>query len=224
MTYHDAEQKIKKEEYIVYGNDPPLKIGIYKEYYSNGKLRSVLEYRWGRLWNILEQYDSNGNRLKKSEFSNGTGVLTIYTPSGEPFVQIEMLHGQPSGKISYRFANKTFTWSDGLPLAIETESMEKTGEEQVASSRDSIKIVKSGFDIAVADVVLKNLSSNNLKAVYNQSYGKLKETQTLAQFERYWNFITKAYGKLKDFRRVSYQLTSIDDSEEGLEVIYECNF
>ncbi|NJN33970.1 MAG: hypothetical protein HC817_06710 [Saprospiraceae bacterium] len=52
--------------------------GILKEYYENGKLRSIKEYRDGLLWNIFEMYFSDGEPLDFGDFKNGSGTIKIY--------------------------------------------------------------------------------------------------------------------------------------------------
>lgn len=225
-NYYESNPKAIKETYTVIGESPSLIDGIYKEFYPNGKIKNEIAYKLGRIWNIIAQYDSSGNKLTLSRVSNGKGTMVIYSMNGEPLVEVELEAGQPSGKVKYYAGNKTYLWHNGLPWLEESSSENNTPlfEPQPTSPQDSIKVVQSGFNINVADAMVNDLREGKIIDVYSKSYSKLKQVQSFSQFEKYWNFLIKIYGKLKSYRRISYQLSGMDAAGEGLEVIYECQF
>ena len=55
-------------------------IKIYE--YSNGKLWSEREYKNGRPWNIISNYDHNGNPHEKGSLKEGNGTIYLYDESG----------------------------------------------------------------------------------------------------------------------------------------------
>ncbi len=226
VKYYDANQKFLRATYTVKSGNPELIEGVYKEYYPNGRLKNELEYKSGRLWNVVSQFDSSGNRLTQSRISNGKGMFVVYSENGNPLVEVEMEEGLPSGEVRYLSTNRRYRWTNGLPDPDETSNNTDlpSFETQTSSPQDSLKAAQSGFNISIADAIVKDLQEGKIKDVYSKSYSKLKEVQSYSQFEKYWNFLTKIYGRLKSYKRISYQLSGMDTAGEGLEVVYECQF
>jgi hypothetical protein len=67
----------------------PGHTGIVKILYDNDKLWTEREYKNGTPWNVMSNYDINGNLQDKGTLINGTGTLKIYDEKSK---LIETLH------------------------------------------------------------------------------------------------------------------------------------
>lgn len=57
--------------------------GISTSYYEEGGVRHVVEYKNDNLWNVIEYYDLQGNKLDFGTLNNGTGELMVYGITGK---------------------------------------------------------------------------------------------------------------------------------------------
>lgn len=51
-------------------------------FHNNGMLKNSIEYKDGKLWNILAYYDQYGNVLDQGNFCDGTGTVNVYAVNG----------------------------------------------------------------------------------------------------------------------------------------------
>lgn len=65
--------KLKQEETRYFKNAMPH--GKSKYYHANGKLKSVVIYNHGKIWEIEEYLDSKGNKLDYGRLNKGEGYL-----------------------------------------------------------------------------------------------------------------------------------------------------
>lgn len=77
-TYYSEDSLIVKEVYeVTFGTD--IYNGFYKFYLENGQLVEHREFKDGRIWNIINIYDSIGNIIKnKGTLKNGDGTTHNY--------------------------------------------------------------------------------------------------------------------------------------------------
>src|SRR5690554_2010149 len=52
--------------------------GLSKTFHSNDKIKSIVEFKNGRIWNVKTYQDSSGNKLDYGYINNGNGRLKIY--------------------------------------------------------------------------------------------------------------------------------------------------
>ncbi len=76
-------------------------------YYRNGQLKLKLEYRKGKIWNVIEYYNKSGKELNYGTFSNGDGMLITYWDNGKKASTGEMKKGVAIGKWDL-FVGSTF--------------------------------------------------------------------------------------------------------------------
>lgn len=77
-TYYSEDSLIVKEEFeVISGTDTYN--GFYKFYYENGQLAEHREYKDGKIWNVINIYDSLGNVItNKGTLNNGSGTTHNY--------------------------------------------------------------------------------------------------------------------------------------------------
>lgn len=52
--------------------------GVAKTYHSNGQLKSEVEFKSGKIWNVMTYLDSSGNNLDYGHIDDGNGRLKMY--------------------------------------------------------------------------------------------------------------------------------------------------
>ncbi len=84
-----------------------MRHGLFTNYYRNGKLRSKSEYREGKIWTVMEDYDPKGNRLDSGDLFEGNGKSIHYDDQGENTYILEYENGKERNnkRISY-YQNK----------------------------------------------------------------------------------------------------------------------
>ena len=77
-TYYSEDSQIIKEEYeVISGTDTCN--GFYKFYLENGQLVEHREFKNGKIWNVINIYDSLGNTItNKGTIVNGNGTTHNY--------------------------------------------------------------------------------------------------------------------------------------------------
>jgi antitoxin component YwqK of YwqJK toxin-antitoxin module len=95
-------------KYVYYPGGQLSSIAGYKKntldgytffYYSNGQLRQQIEYRDGKLWNILSSFDQDGNAMPIGDFKDGTGTVNVYSMNGKLIQQKQMEKGRVKKKM-----------------------------------------------------------------------------------------------------------------------------
>mgnify|MGYP002780795241 CR=1 FL=1 len=71
--------------------------GEFIEYYNNGQIRCKLKYKNNKLIEIIEVFDSSGNKLSPGLFNDGNGLVNIYYPNGAIYKQGHFKNGLKSG-------------------------------------------------------------------------------------------------------------------------------
>lgn len=66
----------------------PKYTGILRWYHINGKLWSERNYKDGRPWSVLNNFDKDGNQVENGTLKDGKGSIYIYDENGK-LVQIE---------------------------------------------------------------------------------------------------------------------------------------
>jgi hypothetical protein len=72
------------------GNSPTYS-GIFTWYHDNGRLWSEREYRDGKPWRVISNYDRNGKEVEKGTLEDGNGTLFKYDELGK-LTTIEKYH------------------------------------------------------------------------------------------------------------------------------------
>jgi len=74
-TYYSEDSLIVKEEYqVILGTE--IYNGFYKFYHENGQLIEHREFKEGRIWNVINIYDTIGNLIEnKGTLKNGNGTI-----------------------------------------------------------------------------------------------------------------------------------------------------
>lgn len=70
---YETGNKLKKEEVQHLLNGIPHDTSMF--YHSNGKLKSIIIFNKGKIWEVEEYFDSKGNRLDFGRISKGEGYL-----------------------------------------------------------------------------------------------------------------------------------------------------
>lgn len=52
--------------------------GLAKTFHSNGKIKSIVEFKNGKIWNVKTYQDSSENKLDYGYLDNGKGRLKVY--------------------------------------------------------------------------------------------------------------------------------------------------
>lgn len=71
--------------------------GVYKSFYKNGQIKVSVEYLNAKIWDILECYDINGNKLNCGTIRNGNGILNEYSSNGNLRHSGEIVNGYKNG-------------------------------------------------------------------------------------------------------------------------------
>lgn len=71
---------------------------VHYTYYSEGQLRSRLLYKEGKLMEVLELNDEQGNPLEKGTINKGEGTVFVYSLSGEKIAIYEYRNGKRKSK------------------------------------------------------------------------------------------------------------------------------
>ncbi|MBE7635106.1 hypothetical protein G1K66_12010 [Tenacibaculum finnmarkense] len=67
---------------------------IWKFYYNNGQLNAVIEYKNGKIWNVLNLYDIKGNSLDIGTIKNGNGTIKSYDENGKLIEKTNFIKGE----------------------------------------------------------------------------------------------------------------------------------
>lgn len=67
-------------------------------FHNNGMLKQHLEYRDGRLYNIVAYYDQDGRILDAGTFCNGEGIVNVYSANGK----LIKMHTYTNGKAKHQ--------------------------------------------------------------------------------------------------------------------------
>ena len=59
-----------------------MKEGSYYYYHINGQLWTERIYKSGLLWEIISNYDKNGNAIDHGDIVEGTGTVIVYNENG----------------------------------------------------------------------------------------------------------------------------------------------
>lgn len=72
--YYDEDGSLKREMFFT----DDVMNGSFKYYYPGGKLWIETEYKNGKPWNVLGNYDKNGKPREKGTLKNGNGTILLY--------------------------------------------------------------------------------------------------------------------------------------------------
>jgi antitoxin component YwqK of YwqJK toxin-antitoxin module len=79
--------------------------GIGENYYPNGKVESIIEYKAGKVWNVKEMRDASGRILNPGTLKDGTGELIYYRADGSKMKKFLMFNGVANGRCEYYYLN-----------------------------------------------------------------------------------------------------------------------
>ena len=74
--------------------DEGKRIGVWKWYFDNGQLQTERTWNNGKLVEIINYYDGQGNMLDKGTVTNGNGVMKTYDIDGKPFQELIYKNGE----------------------------------------------------------------------------------------------------------------------------------
>ncbi len=79
------EHTLQRGNILVFINHYPFRVGDWKEYYSNGKLKSLIQYENGLKHGLQLEYHENGNIKRFGKWSKGHmyGIWTTYDKYGK---------------------------------------------------------------------------------------------------------------------------------------------
>lgn len=110
------DAKVEEGEYV-----RSRKTGLWKKYWTNGKLKSEITYSRGRPNGEYTTYFENGNIEEKSSWGGNkqTGTYEMYYPNGQLMKKKEFSNdGKSTGKVVYYYENGQkeleFTTVDGV--------------------------------------------------------------------------------------------------------------
>lgn len=75
--------------------------GLFYQYYKNGEICYILEYRKNRIWNINAYFDINGKELVNRDFVEGQGFVNKYDSLGNIIEQGIIRNGYKDGYWRY---------------------------------------------------------------------------------------------------------------------------
>ena len=81
--------------------------GIIQHFYYNGSIRYKLEYKDGKIWNILILKSIDGLNLNSGNFKNGNGLLFKYDEEGHLVKKYNITNGFKNGW-QYSYSNTGF--------------------------------------------------------------------------------------------------------------------
>ncbi len=73
-TEHEYDMEGKLIYFEEWKNDKKTAFHLF-EYYPNGKIKNILEYKGDLLWNVLDHRYPDGTKHTMGDFKNGTGIV-----------------------------------------------------------------------------------------------------------------------------------------------------
>ncbi len=84
--------------------------GEYIQNYREGNLHFKIQYIENRLWNVIEYYDENRNKLDFGNLKNGYGTIKKYSPEGNLRTTGSYSNGLRDGKWDF-YSNAGYGYS-----------------------------------------------------------------------------------------------------------------
>ena len=82
--------KLMEEYFYEHG----LKQGSDKYFHDNGNLWTERIYKEGKLWEVISNFDINGNPLDKGTITQGNGTVKVYDEKGNIIESINYVNGE----------------------------------------------------------------------------------------------------------------------------------
>lgn len=176
-AFADGEPEGKSEHYasngvLIWSGELHLGFyhGIVKDYYFNGQLRSTIEYKMGKPWNMIEAYTRYGAPLDRGTLKNGTGIFFEYNEGGSRVGSVELLDGKFNGTF------RTYFLDGNIEVECEYRNDTMRGVYRDFYPEGGIMHLKAVFDGVVDGPVIAYYRNGKLKSENIYKKGKIWTT------------------------------------------------
>ena len=115
--YHNVEG-MKRISQVIYHLEDAMPHGNCKTYHSNGQLKSDVDFKTGKIWNVNKYLDSAGKSLDYGYLNNGEGYLKKY------YTDISILEEQGKVKNGFKEGYWLQFCGDGIKICDSTLYLE----------------------------------------------------------------------------------------------------